>query len=442
MGKSFLDLAQARSQTLIARRRDFHKYAEAAWTEFRTAAIVADTLANLGYQVTVGADVINAADMMGVPSEQELNKHAARALDQGANPEWVTKMQGGKTGVVGVMNFSRPGPRVAFRFDMDANDVIEAEARGHRPYREGFASVNKGAMHACGHDGHTAVGLALAEILAEAKDSFAGSIKLIFQPAEEGVRGAKAMVTSGIVDDVNYLIGMHLGIGLKKKSIVTCQTEGFLATTKIDATFVGTPAHAGAAPEEGRNALLAAATAALNLHAISRHSQGVSRVNVGVMQAGTGRNVIPANALLKLETRGTTSAINDYVYNEAVRILHAAANMYNVKVELAAMGGAAGCGNTPELVQRLQEVTEKSQLFETVLPSGNIGGSEDCTYFMERVQQNGGQAAYIMVGTELAAGHHDSYFDFDEDALVKAAALLSEIAADLLCHETSSSDTL
>ncbi|MDF2569746.1 MAG: iaaH 2 [Sporomusa sp.] len=427
-----LDLVKAREGKLIDYRRDFHQYAEVAWTEFRTASIVADTLAGLGYKVLVGEEVIDADKMMGVPSDSELEKQRQRALSQEARAGWVEKMSGGKTGVVGVMTLAQPGPTVAFRFDMDANDVVEAENKAHRPWREGFASINKGAMHACAHDGHTAVGLVFAEILAQVKDQLAGTIKVIFQPAEEGVRGAKAMMASGVVDDVDYFIGMHLGIGLKKSGQVTCQTDGFLATTKLDAVFAGTPAHAGAAPETGRNALLAAASAALHLHAISRHSQGASRVNVGVLNAGTGRNVIPANAVLKLETRGSTTQINEYVYGEAVRILNAAAEMYGVKVELAEMGGAAGGSNSPEFVSRISKIAEQSNLFEELLPSGNIGGSEDCTYFMERVQHCGGQAAYLMVGTDLAAGHHDALFDFDESMLIPAATLLGEIAVDLL----------
>lgn len=432
MGKRIVELAKGLNDKTVARRRDFHRYAEAAWTEFRTAAIVADVLTGLGYEVQAGAEVIAAEAMMGVPSAKELEQHAARALAQGANPVWVEKMKGGKTGVVGVMKFAKPGPTVALRFDMDANDALEAEEEGHRPYREGFASVNKGAMHACAHDAHTAVGLAVAEVLAAVKDELAGTVKLVFQPAEEGVRGAKAMMVAGVVDDVDVLLGMHFGINVKRTGVLACRTEGFLATTKIDAVFTGVPAHAGAAPETGKNALLAAATAAVNLHAISRHSQGASRVNVGVLQAGTGRNVIPANAVLKLETRGTTSAINEYVYGEAMRIIKGAADMYGVKVATEEMGGAAGCESDEALVARIREVAEGSGLFAELLPSGNLGGSEDCTYLMERVQQKGGLAAYVMVGTELAAGHHDFRFDINEDAMTPAAAFVALAAADLL----------
>jgi len=432
MDMSIVKAAQALKEKTIVRRRDFHKHAEAAWTEFRTASLVAKTLQGLGFRVLVGEEVVDGSAMMGVPAPAELERQVERALAQGGDKGWVEKMRGGKTGVVGVMKFAKPGPTVALRVDMDANDLVESDDPKHRPAREGFASVNKGAMHACGHDGHTAMGLGVAEVLAGLKDQLAGTIKLIFQPAEEGVRGAKAMMARGVVDDVKYIVGAHLGVNLKKTGQVACRTEGFLATTKFDAVFTGVPAHAGGAPETGRNALLAAATATLSLHAISRHSQGVSRVNVGVIQGGTGRNVIPATAIIKVETRGATTAINEYVYAEAVRIVEAAAAMQGVKVALQLMGGAAGCDNDPALVERIRQVAERQRLFTEILPAGNIGGSEDCTYFMERVQQNGGQAAFVMVGTELAAGHHDCFFDFNENALVPGIALLAGVAADLL----------
>ena len=432
MDAKIIAAAGALQEKTIARRRDFHKHAEAAWTEFRTAAYVAKTLTELGYTVATGADTHDESAMMGVPSKAELEKQVQRALEQGADKDWVAKMAGGKTGVVGTMKFAKPGPVVALRVDMDANDLVEASEEKHRPFKEGFASINKGAMHACGHDGHTAVGLAVAEVLAGLKGELAGTVKLIFQPAEEGVRGAKAMMSKGVVDDVKYIVGMHLGVNLKKCGQVACKTEGFLATTKVDAVFTGTPAHAGAAPETGKNAILAACTATLNLHAISRHSQGASRVNVGVIQGGSGRNVIPASAVIKVETRGANSEINEYVYAEAVRIIEAAAAMQGCKVRMELMGGAAGCENDEALVARIRKVAERQKLLPDIVPAGNIGGSEDCTYFMERVQKNGGQAAFVMVGTELAAGHHDSFFDFNEAALLPAIALMSGTAAELL----------
>lgn len=432
MDKRIKELVHSLKNKIIERRRDFHKHAEVAWTEFRTAAIVADTLTTLGYEVLVGDAAVTAEAMMGVPAADVLKQHMERAIAQGASPEWVAKMAGGKTGVVGIIHFAKPGPTVALRFDMDANDAIEAEETAHRPFKEGFASVNRGAMHACGHDGHTAIGLAVAEILSTCKAELHGTVKLIFQPAEEGVRGARAMMEKGVVDDADVLIGMHLGFNTNKTGQLACQIDGFLATTKLDASFTGVASHAGAAPEAGRNALLAAASAALNLHAIPRHSKGPSRINVGQLQAGTGRNVVPANAVLKLETRGTTSVINDFMFTEAVRVIKAAADMYGVSVELKEMGGAAGAESDRSLVDSLEATGTRLGIFNEIIPQCYFGASEDCTYFMERVQQRGGKAAYIMIGADLAAGHHDLRFDFDENALSKAVEFIATATVDLL----------
>lgn len=425
-------LADELKDITISRRRDLHRHPEAAWTEFRTASFVASTLMKLGYEVKIGGEVIEESGMMGVPKASVLEEHMKRAVAQGANADLVNKMAGGKTGVVATLKFGKPGPTVGLRFDMDSNDANEAIDEKHRPSKEGFGSVNKGAMHACGHDGHTSVGLAVADILMQLKDELKGTVKLVFQPAEEGVRGARAMVEKGIVDDVNYMLGAHFGFNMKKTGQFTCKVRGFLATSKYDAEFTGVPAHAGAAPETGKNALLAAACASLNLHAISRHSEGASRINVGILNAGSGRNVLPPNAIIKLETRGASSNINQYMAKEAARVIETAANMYDVDVKISEMGGAAGGNNSPELADKLEAVARRLNIFNDIVEDCNFGASEDYSYFMERVQQKGGQAAYMMVGADLAAGHHDSYFDFDETALDLATKMITTSAVDLL----------
>lgn len=246
------------------------------------------------------------------------------------------------------------------------------------------------------------------------------------------MRGAHAMVESGIVDDVDYMLGAHFGFKMRKTGTVACNVTGFLATSKYDAHFQGVPAHAGAAPEQGKNALLAAACAALNLHAISRHSAGASRINVGRLDAGSGRNVIGDKALVCLETRGATSAINAFMETEAQRILKAAAMMYDVKVDIEKVGGAAGGSNSPELAAFLEKEANSLGIFEEVVGECPFGASEDFSYFMERVQSHGGQAAYMMVGADLAAGHHDSHFDFDERALGYSLKLMGCAVCKLL----------
>ena len=296
--------AEELKDEMVERRRDLHRHPETGWTEFRTASMIIGELKNLGYDVKFGDDVIDEKSMMGVPSEAELADYMQRAISEGADPELVKKMAGGKTGIVATLKTDKPGKTVAFRFDMDCNDVEEERSEEHRPAKEGFASEHKKAMHACGHDGHVSIGLSAAKLLAANKARLAGTIKLIFQPAEEGVRGAFAMMNAGVVDDVDYLFGGHIGFKATTNNCLVTMTDGFLATTKLDAEFTGVSAHAGAAPEQGKNALLAAAQAAISLNTIPRNSKGSSRINVGVLNAGTGRNVVPDIAAIKLETRG------------------------------------------------------------------------------------------------------------------------------------------
>lgn len=424
------ELAKSLEEKTIAHRRDFHRYPETGWTEFRTTSIVLENLISLGYDVKFGNDVIDETNMMGVPSSTVLEENMQRAISQGANSDFVAKMAGGKTGVIGIMNFTKPGPTVALRFDMDCNDIVEAVGEKHRPSREGFASINPGYMHACGHDGHTAAGLAIAEILSILKDELAGTIKLIFQPAEEGVRGAKAMLAKGAVDQVDFFLAAHLM--MPKVGYLAYDVQGFLATSKFDATFTGVPAHAGAAPEIGKNSLLAAAVAAINLQAIPRHSDGISRVNVGVLNAGTGRNVVPANAVIKVETRGATSKINDYIYECAEKIIKSSAAMYDNTVTISQMGSAASGSNSPKLTKTIGSITKRLGIFNQYESLTNIGGSEDSSYFMDKVQENGGQAAYMIIGASLTAVNHNLYFDFDEKALILEAQLIATITSDLL----------
>ena len=412
---------------MIACRRDLHQHPEAGWTEFRTASFVAEQLTKLGFEVYTGEQVVVESERMGVPSEEVLAACRQRALSEGAKQYWVDKMAGGKTGVVGVMHFPKPGKIVAFRVDMDCNEVEETADPQHLPNKEKFASQHAGLMHACGHDGHTTIGLTLARFISQHKDSFAGTIKIIFQCAEEGVRGAKAMVASGIVDDVDYLFGLHITKELSEVNSIICMAEGQLATSKIDAYFQGVPIHP-AKPEKGKNAVLAAAQAIVSLNTIARHSQGPSFINVGVIQGGTSRNVVPGNAKIQLETRGSTSEINDFLEKEARRIINASAQLYDVKVAMQAMGSAPAGVLDAGLGADIYRLFTSSKQFSKVILKGSQNGSEDCTYFMGRVQKRGGRAVYLKAGTSIAAGNHTSKFDFGESVLVPAATAFSLLA--------------
>jgi len=424
------EIADEISEKVVGYRRDFHQFAESGWTEFRTASLVARRLVDLGYEVEAGRGVVREADRMGVPPDDVLETSWERARQQGGDGEFMDLMRGGFTGVVASTGDGR-GKTVGMRFDMDALEITEAAGEEHLPAREGFASVNQGVMHACGHDAHTAIGLGVAEILRRMGDSLIGRVKLIFQPAEEGVRGAKSMVGVGVLDDVDFLLGHHV-YSRWKTGEIAWGMGGHFATSKFDAELRGSPAHAGGAPHEGNNALLAAATAVLNLHAIARHRAGASRINVGRLTAGTGRNVVSPIAHLMVETRGATTAVNEFMYERAVRVLESAAEMHDCTLEVREMGAAQSADSDQELAERVKEVAMRIGGY-TTRESAPTGGSEDLTYMMTRVQSRGGLATQIGVGARAGgAGHHTSDFDIDEGALRPAMVLLASTALDLL----------
>ena len=337
--EKIIKLADEVAPEMIALRRDFHKYVEAGWMEMRTSSIIARKLTDLGYEVLVGEQVCDKDARMGVPSDEVLEASYQRAVEQGADPEFVEATRGGMTGVIGILRCGE-GPTVAMRFDIDALGVFESHDEDHFPMQQGFVSVNNGVMHACGHDCHATSGLGVAKVLMDIKDQLHGTIKLIFQPSEEGVRGAKSIVAKGHLDDVDYLLGAHTAGEDTEGSDILPGCGGSLATVKYDVVFSGKASHAGGSPQLGKNALMAASTAVLNLYGIPRHSGGATRINVGKLIAGSGRNVICDEAFMEIEVRGETTALCNYMDEYAKRILEAAAAMHDCTVSMKVMGGA------------------------------------------------------------------------------------------------------
>jgi len=380
--------------------------------------------------VKAGPEVMRADAMAGAPSASAVAAAQRDALAAGAPPEWVARLPGGQTGVVAEWNRG-VGPVLAFRFDMDALPVTETAAASHRPNRDGYRTQREGLMHACGHDGHTAIGLALAERLANPASGWQGTLRLIFQPAEEGGRGAKPMVAAGVVDDVDYFFAGHLGCKLPTGQLAAAAT-GFLYSRKIDVTFHGQAAHAAMGPQEGRNALLAAATAALGLHAISRHADEVTHVNVGKLVAGTGRNIIADTAEMWIEVRGESDASLDYMAGRAMQVLQGAALMQGVTVETTLMGETVGAVASPAAAAIVAAAGAQVAGISRVVPEWSIGGGDDATFMVRRVQERGGIAAYFILGSDLPAVHHAIDFDIDEASLDHGVQLFERIAARVL----------
>ena len=195
-------LTEGLAQRVVEMRRDFHRFPELGLTEFRTASAIAARLEALGFDVRAGREVMDERSRVGVPNDEIMRAAFVRAKDEGADPRWLTRFENGFTAVVGTLRGAHSGPVVALRCDIDALPIVEADDASHHPAREGFVSAHRGVMHACGHDVHTAIGLAVAETLAAQRARIHGTIKCIFQPAEEGGRGAVPMRDAGVVDDV------------------------------------------------------------------------------------------------------------------------------------------------------------------------------------------------------------------------------------------------
>jgi aminobenzoyl-glutamate utilization protein A len=421
------NISEKMFNNLVNYRRDFHQYPEIGWAEYRTSAIVAEILKNLNFQVMVGEEVCTPDCRMGVPSPHVLELYEERAIEEGNSPFWISKMKGGQTGVVGIMKFPKPGPIIALRFDIDSLELNESQDDQHLPQQLGFRSLHDNLMHACGHDGHTAIGLGVAHFINKNEENLCGEVRLLFQPAEEGCKGAKSMVEAGWLEGVDYFYSGHIGFQCKRTGEIAGAVCGFLATSKINVTFKGIASHAGNHPEEGRNALLAAAAATVHLNGITRHGSGKTRINVGKLHGGTSRNIVADYAAIELETRGETSELNEYMKKEALRIIESVAVLYDVQYELEIAGEAPQVDSSRELIPFIYEEVKKMGLEKYFIPTISFNASEDVVYMIKRVQEQGGKASYLLFGSQLSAGHHQQNFNFDEQVLPICVELYSRL---------------
>lgn len=432
-----LESAKELERKLTTYRRDFHTYPEMGWCEIRTASLIARRLTELGWKVLLGRDVCDENTRMGVPLQDDLDREYQRAMEQGADPEFAPMLKDGFTGVIGILDCGE-GPTIAMRFDIDALGVFENEKPEHRPVAERYCSVNSGIMHACGHDGHASIGLGVAEVLMTHRDEFRGKVKLIFQPAEEGVRGAKSIVAKGHLDNVDYLLCTHMSPNTPGGAGLFGATYGgTLATVKLDVSFRGKAAHAGLSPNEGNNAMLAAATAVLNLQAIPRHQSGETRINVGTLHAGTNRNVICERAKMELEVRGGTTEACEYLEEYARRIIAGAAAMHQCDYDISIAGAAPSLLSTPQLMERMKKVCEE-YLNLPVEPFGKgSGASEDVSYMANRVVENGGQSLFFTSRSACAGPPHNENFDFQESVFPYSVAVFCSLCFDIMTGNPS-----
>ena len=376
------------AEKIIQWRRELHRHPEEGWTEFWTTGFVARQLADMGLAPRVGQEVIDPAARMGLPAPEVEARARQRALAEGLEPYWLERM-GRTTGLVADVGPADAPLALVLRCDMDALPLMEAQEASHRPVREGFVSRHEGLCHACAHDGHMA---------------------------------------------------LHIGLGAPHSGDLVTGVGAFLATSKFDVRFTGRAAHAGAAPEQGRDALKGAASALLGLHALPRHGHGTSRICVGRLEGGSSRNTVPASAFMACETRGNNSEVNDDMLRRARDVIAGAAAMHGLEWQLDVVGGAPSAASDAAFAELLARCARELPPdargggcfpLPRIREQGDMGASDDATTLMRAVQAEGGLAAYAFLGADLAAGHHQPGFDFDEAVLWPGVHWLEKVCREL-----------
>lgn len=371
-------------------RRDFHQHPELGFQEIRTARIVNQELQKLGLEISTGV---------------------------------------AETGVIALIEGSGSGPVVLARFDMDALPILEDTGAE-------YASQSPGTMHACGHDGHTAIGLTVARILHERRKDFNGTVKLVFQPAEEGLGGAQRMVLEGVLENPrpDYSLSLHLWNEKPVGWIGVTPGPAMAASETFSVTLTGKGGH-GAAPHLSIDPLYAAAQIVTTLQSIVSRNvppMDTAVVSVTAINSGTTFNVIPQIAEIQGTIRTFNPDVRRMVIDRFREVVENIALALNCTPEISVESITPAVINNHELSTLVQDVAKN--LFPNAMldSSERTMGSEDMAFMMEDIP-----GCYFFIGSSntekgLDAKHHHPRFDFDESALTSGAALMTAAIVDLL----------
>jgi amidohydrolase len=331
--------------------------------------------------------------------------------------EWEIDHQIGiaKTGIVATIASNRPGPVLAIRADMDALPIQE---ENDVPYR----SLHDGIMHACGHDGHTAIALGTAYYLAQHRDDFAGTVKMIFQPAEEGPGGAKPMVEEGVLKnpDVDAIIGLHLWNNLPLGTVGVRSGALMAAVECFHCTILGRGGH-GAMPHQTVDSIVVSAQIVNALQTIvARNVDPIDSavVTVGELHAGTAHNVIADTARISGTVRYFNPKMEGYFGKRIEQVIAGICQSQGASYELEYCRLYPPVINDANMAELVRSVA--LEVVETpagIVPECQTMGGEDMSFFLEAVP-----GCYFFLGSanpakDLAYPHHHPRFDFDETAL-------------------------
>lgn len=389
---------------VIEWRRDFHEHPELGNQEVRTAKIIADHLRSLGMEVTENVAV---------------------------------------TGVVGVLKGGKPGPMVALRADMDALPVTE---RVDVPFKSNvtatFNGQQTGVMHACGHDSHVAILMGAAEVLAGMKDQLEGSVKFIFQPAEEGVTevemaGAQLMVKEGVMNDVDAIFGLHIWAQVEAGKIGYRSGPAMAAVDVLGINVHGTQSH-GAAPWSGVDPIVTSSQIIIGLQTILSRSVNVTQnpavVSIGAIHGGIRHNIIPE----KVEMIGTIRTFGAdqqaLVHRRITEIATNIAESAGAKAEVSITKLYPATINPPELTAKMVPSLQAAAGAGNLILMDPMTGSEDFSFF----QQEKPGFFIFLGGMKKGAdplktpSHHTPDFSLDESGFILGVRTLSYFVVDYM----------
>ncbi|WP_162094550.1 M20 aminoacylase family protein [Pseudomonas chlororaphis] len=367
---------------LRAVRQDIHAHPELGFEENRTAALVARSLEEWGYQVHSGI---------------------------------------GKTGVVGVLRSGSSPRRLGLRADMDALPIVENSGVA-------YSSRHSGCMHACGHDGHTAMLLGAARYLAATRQ-FDGTLTLIFQPAEEGQGGAEAMLADGLLErfPCDALFGMHNMPGLPAGHLGFREGPMMASQDLLTVTLEGVGGH-GSMPHLTVDPLVAAASVVMALQTVVARNidaQEAAVVTVGALQAGEAANVIPQQALLRLSLRALNAPVREQMLERVKAIIHTQAQSFGCSASIEHRPAYPVLVNSPEQTEFARQVGVA--LLGEQAVDGNtrkLMGSEDFAWMLQRCP-----GSYLFIGNGLSRPMvHNPGYDFNDDILLTGAAYWAALA--------------
>ncbi len=338
-----------------------------------------------------------------------------------------------KTGIVVDLPGPPNVPFVALRADMDALPIEEETGLE-------FSSIKKGVMHACGHDGHTAM-LFGAALLLQRENNLPTPVRLIFQPAEEKGTGALAMISEGILDGVGMIFGGHLDRHYKTGTVIVTDGSVNASSDRFIIEIIGQGAH-GARPHESIDSVVVGSLMVMALQTIvSREVDPAhpSVVSVGRFEAGTAPNVIAGQARLEGTVRAQNAETRNHLINAIRRIAQSIGQLHGAKTKVHIQEGTPPLLNKPDITDLARQAAVLTVGKENVLPlrTANMGG-EDFSYYLEKVS-----GAYVRFGSQIPGleGYpaHSSRFDFDEEALSVGANFfhsLVKIAGKKLSDQT------